>query len=112
VLRRCVEALGWWVACRRALDDGIRRMPILACRGPACGRRCWDGGVFVALLVSLEGVLLRLAITPCRHNYSHTYLGACLEGLGTGMPASIDDCNEVGGFVTGICVGWPVTAKS
>jgi hypothetical protein len=44
-----------------------------------------------------------------------TYLAAlegepCLEGFGTGKPASTEDWREVGGSITGCRVGWESAA--
>jgi hypothetical protein len=53
-LRRCDDGFGCWATWRREFDDGIRRIPMLACRCPTGGRRCWYvDGLGAELLLAL-----------------------------------------------------------
>lgn len=58
VLSRCADGFGCWATWRSAFDEGIRLMPILACRTPPWGRRCgWgDARNGAELLLALRGV--------------------------------------------------------
>jgi hypothetical protein len=122
VLRRCAEGFGCWATWRRTFDEGIRLIPMLACRTPTAGRRCgcccWGAALFGAetlraLRGKEEGVLHpMLALHRSYTTTVHTHLGAALDlgepcwvGFGTGSPASTDDWREVGGSIAGCCTG-------
>lgn len=82
-LSRCVEALGCWATDRSALEEGIRRMPILACRTPTAGRRCeWE----------LDWALTAADNELCQHGKSPFYSIHNVFVLTYGTPRTRDHC--------------------